>query len=302
MIFFFFTVQSKLSPLFSLVLFCFNQKLNTMRDDDTAGNLLSTYLLQGWVMTDELCKVPGCSYPLMRSKDGSISFCTKHDELPNAPNANIKKPEQKQQQALPVVGDDELRIRRERREQSSKASQLIGQKMLQRWALLNEQCPNESCYAVPLIRNPDTKQMFCVICENYILTEEEEKAVMAKKMKKEPVVEEPPAITQSTEPASEPKLVHSPTITPLPKECKRQKVEKKSRKHKTEKTSHKPSSSIENASHFASDIVISRLSKKMELLTEQVEACDNPVQLTDLFKAIKSCAGAIQACIEASRS
>jgi uncharacterized Zn finger protein (UPF0148 family) len=101
-------------------------------------------------MTDELCKVEGCSYPLMRSKDGSISFCTKHDELPNAPNASAKKPEQKPQSrtpSVPVVAD-EFQIRRERREQSSKASQLIGQKMLQRWALLNEQCPSESCYAV----------------------------------------------------------------------------------------------------------------------------------------------------------
>jgi uncharacterized Zn finger protein (UPF0148 family) len=101
-------------------------------------------------MTDELCKVEGCSYPLMRSKDGSVSFCTKHDELPNAPNASAKKPEQKSQSrtpSVPVVAD-EFQIRRERREQSSKASQLIGQKMLQRWAMLNEQCPSESCYAV----------------------------------------------------------------------------------------------------------------------------------------------------------
>jgi hypothetical protein len=101
----------------------------------------------------------------MRSKDGSLSFCTHHDTLPNtsaqanykskpvaeAPKAAIIVEEQpKPIVEAPVVDDmqDELQIRRQRREQSSKASQLIGQKMLQRWALLNEHCPNDSCYAV----------------------------------------------------------------------------------------------------------------------------------------------------------
>ncbi|KAI8977149.1 hypothetical protein BDF20DRAFT_873266 [Mycotypha africana] len=146
-------------------------------------------------MTDELCKVENCSYPLMRSKDGTLSFCTLHDELPTQganhhyePRLNNKKasadnnnnnkqePLQASQQGATEADDDmeaELRRRREMREQSSRASQLIGQKMLQRWALLNEHCPNNSCYAIPLIRNPETKQKYCVICENVILTEEE---------------------------------------------------------------------------------------------------------------------------------
>jgi uncharacterized Zn finger protein (UPF0148 family) len=121
-------------------------------------------------MTDEICKVDACSFPLMKSKDGSLSFCTQHDTLPNAGAAHNyqSKPVTKEaeQEALPKPkqpepvfnlvdnGDEELRIRRERREQSSKASQLIGQKMLQRWALLNEHCPNESCYAVSRCYQP----------------------------------------------------------------------------------------------------------------------------------------------------
>lgn len=35
-----------------------------------------------------------------------------------------------------------------RREQSAKASQLIGQKLLQGWAMVNEVCPSEGCYGV----------------------------------------------------------------------------------------------------------------------------------------------------------
>jgi uncharacterized Zn finger protein (UPF0148 family) len=112
-------------------------------------------------MTDEICKVDACSFPLMKSKDGSLSFCTQHDVLPNSGAAHnyqskpvtnetavVKETTSKQAEPVFDNGDEELRIRRERREQSSKASQLIGQKMLQRWALLNEHCPNESCYAV----------------------------------------------------------------------------------------------------------------------------------------------------------
>jgi hypothetical protein len=39
-----------------------------------------------------------------------------------------------------------------RRAQSDRASTLIGQNLLKGWALLDTQCENESCYAVPLMR------------------------------------------------------------------------------------------------------------------------------------------------------
>lgn len=130
-------------------------------------------------MTDTICSQDGCCFPLMRSKDGSLSFCTHHDPLPSQGAHHNYKTTPKEQKAVPkdepvesktlkslptepktmsnsllaepaIIdnGEEELRIRRERRDQSSKASQLIGQKMLQRWALLNEHCPNSSCYAV----------------------------------------------------------------------------------------------------------------------------------------------------------
>lgn len=98
-------------------------------------------------MTDEICSVESCSFPLMSSKDRSLQFCTLHDTLPTGgANDNYKAAEKKPDDDM----QDELAIRRQRREQSSKASQLIGQKMLQRWALLNEHCPNDSCYAVSM--------------------------------------------------------------------------------------------------------------------------------------------------------
>ncbi|KAJ8663855.1 hypothetical protein O0I10_000129 [Lichtheimia ornata] len=51
------------------------------------------------------------------------------------------------------------------REQSSQASRLIGEKLLQRWALLNELCTSDCCHAVPLVRDPMHQFMLCVLCE-----------------------------------------------------------------------------------------------------------------------------------------
>ena len=43
---------------------------------------------------------------------------------------------------------------RRRREQSDRASSEIGKKLLKGWAMLAEECPNETCYGVPLVRPP----------------------------------------------------------------------------------------------------------------------------------------------------
>ncbi|GAN08895.1 sjogrens syndrome scleroderma autoantigen 1 family protein [Mucor ambiguus] len=286
--------------------------LKASRTEKEAGDLLGTYLLQGWTMTDEICKVESCSFPLMRSKDGSLSFCTYHDQLPNngaafnykksaslaspASAATVLTADVETQQDKPskdVVeatvdnGEEELRIRRERREQSSKASQLIGQKMLQRWALLNEHCPNPSCYAVPLIRNPDTKQMFCVICENIILTEEEALALEKKK-----------TLKQATTPEPNPtKPVHSPIVPQATEERKRQKIEAPAVSQINNNGTSSSSSDF-----YSSEIVVSTLSSKMNELTERVKSCHDPAELTQLFKAIKQCAGAIQACLAAGQA
>jgi uncharacterized Zn finger protein (UPF0148 family) len=124
-----------------------------------ANRALSLYQ----VMTDELCSEEGCPVPIMRSKDGAIKFCVNHDPLPTSNSRNTKKipsvpapatPEAEgddgaiEQPSPSTSGSDEIRLQQERREQSSKASQLIGQRMLQRWVLLNETCPNGACFAV----------------------------------------------------------------------------------------------------------------------------------------------------------
>lgn len=43
---------------------------------------------------------------------------------------------------------------RRRRAQSDRASSEIGKKLLKGWTMLGEECPNENCYGVPLVRPP----------------------------------------------------------------------------------------------------------------------------------------------------
>ncbi|GJJ74084.1 hypothetical protein EMPS_06442 [Entomortierella parvispora] len=44
--------------------------------------------------------------------------------------------------------------------------ELMGERMLQGWAMLQDPCPNPTCNGVPLMRNREKKE-FCVMCENY---------------------------------------------------------------------------------------------------------------------------------------
>ncbi|GJJ74832.1 UPF0148 protein [Entomortierella parvispora] len=67
---------------------------------------------------------------------------------------------------------EEIKERESKREQSERASRLIGQMMLQGWAMLQDPCPNPSCHGVPLLRNREKKE-YCVVCENYFQREQD---------------------------------------------------------------------------------------------------------------------------------
>jgi len=57
---------------------------------------------------------------------------------------------------------------RQRREQSDRASSEIGKRLLQGWTMLGDECPNNSCYGVPLVQPRTTgatdHRKECVIC------------------------------------------------------------------------------------------------------------------------------------------
>ncbi|ORY90373.1 hypothetical protein BCR43DRAFT_528034 [Syncephalastrum racemosum] len=294
-------------------------------NSDSAMSLLSTYMLQGWVMTNEKCKVPECYVPIMRSKDGSVHFCVTHDTLPtqsassssssssSKPAANIPTPEKdmtppakrgsiseegedsEEQPAkrTAVPNADEQRIARERREQSSRASELIGKRLLQRWALLNDVCPNPACYAIPLMRDP-SKRMTCVICERVYLTEEQ--AAEEEKKKKKQASIAPPAPVAPVTPATPP--VATPTSTPAtapaePTRAAPVSVKQEVAPQTTART---------HGSFFHADVYSGPIKRQLDALTAKLECESDPTKLKLLFEAITAGAVAIRTCAETEAS
>ncbi|KIM21365.1 hypothetical protein M408DRAFT_29619 [Serendipita vermifera MAFF 305830] len=62
---------------------------------------------------------------------------------------------------LPAPTEEMIR----RREQSDRASQEIGNRMLRGWTMLADECTNNSCFGIPLVRSPGPNPVKeCVIC------------------------------------------------------------------------------------------------------------------------------------------
>ncbi|KAB5594748.1 hypothetical protein CTheo_1895 [Ceratobasidium theobromae] len=76
---------------------------------------------------------------------------------------------------LPAPSEETLR----RRAQSDRASSEIGNRMLKGWAMLSDECPNDDCWAIPLVRPPRARpgaepdpRKECVICGAVYITDE----------------------------------------------------------------------------------------------------------------------------------
>ncbi|KAJ2718196.1 hypothetical protein GGI07_005852 [Coemansia sp. Benny D115] len=141
---------------------------------DTITSRMSKLMLKRWTMLAELCPIDGCSAPLMREPGTEVSKCVWHNASEIFPEESPKDekldndatPEQPVYDLEPdlVIQDTpESRKRKEKREQGERASELIAKKLLQGWAMIDESCPNESCYNVPLIKDREGFQL-CVIC------------------------------------------------------------------------------------------------------------------------------------------
>lgn len=143
---------------------------------------LGEYMLKGWILTDDICKT--CTKcPIMRSPISPIQFfCANCDTVIPASTASSSlpiRPSTTQSQvndqssissassghlsrsstpptevsstlssptfAPPIDTEEILR----RRQQSDTASAEIGKRMLRGWAMLADECPNNSCYGIP---------------------------------------------------------------------------------------------------------------------------------------------------------
>ncbi|KAF8529067.1 hypothetical protein BU17DRAFT_73275 [Hysterangium stoloniferum] len=150
------------------------------------SNKLGEYMLKGYILTDDGC--PKCSIPMLRppstsSKFPQHLFCSQcPDEVPHGayPTSSGSTAELSCVSTAPTEISSSLssptfapppvtQHTLQRRAQSDMASAEIGKRMLRGWAMLAEECPNESCYGVPLVRPPlpgkdkDPKKE-CVVC------------------------------------------------------------------------------------------------------------------------------------------
>ncbi|KAJ3855671.1 hypothetical protein EV368DRAFT_34176 [Lentinula lateritia] len=163
--------------------------MSTVND---VSNVIGEYMLKGWVLTDSPC--PHCkNIPLMRSPKNQtpvVHFCANCDGDPlvqpssspsltstsslsrnnpvsrsSTPATEVSDVPSSPTFALPVETPESRR----RREQSDRASSEIGNRLLKGWALLGEECLNEACFGIPLVRPPKSggekdPRRECVIC------------------------------------------------------------------------------------------------------------------------------------------
>ncbi|KAF5393915.1 hypothetical protein D9757_000103 [Collybiopsis confluens] len=135
------------------------------------SNVLGEYMLKGWILTDESCPNQNCNVPLMRSPDRQLCFCANCDGGPSSQRSSDSSTpstshthsiSRSSTPATEMSSLDSFQLppetpeSRRRREQSDQASTEIGKRLLKGWALLGDECWNESCFAVPLVRAPKT--------------------------------------------------------------------------------------------------------------------------------------------------
>ncbi|KAK9895599.1 hypothetical protein P389DRAFT_66621 [Cystobasidium minutum MCA 4210] len=86
-------------------------------------------------------------------EDEDIYEVTGRDTIPNTPptpHSRLNTPPP----LPPTLQTLDPQVQAARRAQTDRASSLLAQKMLQGWTLLGEECSNETCHAVPLMRRP----------------------------------------------------------------------------------------------------------------------------------------------------
>ncbi|XP_006460027.1 hypothetical protein AGABI2DRAFT_149991 [Agaricus bisporus var. bisporus H97] len=158
-----------------------------------APSALGDYMLSGWILTNRRCSTPGCTIPLLRSPDRQspvVHLCvtcnenktvSQHDISTSTSSASqitrTSTPATEMSEASDVLPPFvETEATRHRREQTDRASVEIGRRLLQGWTMLGDECPNDDCYYVPLVRRPksageEEPKKECVLCGNFFNTE-----------------------------------------------------------------------------------------------------------------------------------
>ncbi|VDB97530.1 unnamed protein product [Peniophora sp. CBMAI 1063] len=157
---------------------------------------IAQWMAKGWILTDQPCPSRGCGIPLLRSADGTVSFCvdcdkspptatsasaqsstasmSDHPSRPSTPATSMSSTLSSPVFAPPVETEESLR----RRQQSDRASAEMAKLLLKGWAMLADECPAASCPRIPLMRPPkagggkDPRKQ-CVCCGNWYIDEKD---------------------------------------------------------------------------------------------------------------------------------
>ncbi|CAI5719679.1 unnamed protein product [Peronospora destructor] len=185
------------------------------------------------------------------------------------------------------------------------ASKFLGEKLLQGWVLLGASCPVEDCYT-PLMRNKQAK-MFCVRCDQYVITEEDAKKQQAEKEAEKLVAaekEEAEAEARFEEERRR-RIAQQFCLEEQAKQAREmQELEQKKTQYlvTAEGTAKRkidnlvsPSSSESNADvNVVRRQTLAALYQKMEALTDSLSPNDHSERLISVAKAVREIAEAAQ--------
>lgn len=142
----------------------------------------SQMMLQGWRLLAISC--PICNSPLLSK--GEVIHCAGCDMPVKIDNSMEEMSSGKSSVKEEIISEDkELELDEEedddidipssfeelkkeydaKRKQKDASSAKLGDKLLRGWIMLAQVCPNESCYGIPLMKNPENSIISCVGCE-----------------------------------------------------------------------------------------------------------------------------------------
>ncbi|KAF8640012.1 hypothetical protein AX17_001256 [Amanita inopinata Kibby_2008] len=174
---------------------------------------LGEYMLKGWVLSDVPCSTPGCRVPLLRSPETQLvtHFCPNCDAEPEALQKSLTTSSISSDTRLspsstpptevsdfpelppfpPLVETEDMR---RRREQSDRASQEIGNRLLRGWTMLSDECPNPNCNGIPLVRPPKAGggkdiRKECVVCGTVYVDPSDAKQLIPRDLDVRPFVQ-----------------------------------------------------------------------------------------------------------------
>ncbi|KAJ1336870.1 hypothetical protein BSLG_006634 [Batrachochytrium salamandrivorans] len=281
---------------------------------------IGTYMLSGWVLMDDMCPNRGCGLPIFRDKDRTKTICCMCDDpvspLPPVRDvpakdvgthalatpsplsqeivdvASVNTPEsivltKEEEKELMDTLEESYKVesyseRNHHHEQSEKASQLIGQKMLQGWTMMQDACPN--CLEIPLVRNRQ-KQYMCVICGRTASSISGLKGLPIEQSTITPVPEECAVIESCPEVPKEHIISAEPRVDDKPKQCSKHHHDGKKRRY-TKMTPYRSRFVYENDKMYSThdgdfpqhDLLEQRMKdctdvlvKKLSLLANQLE-------------------------------